>query len=272
MAKKSKGKLPAWLQVILLSWPVPNLWLVVEFWQSQIAHYIISTNGVLLTWLGAGFFFGCIMLFLQIRALVHTFPDTEKPRSERRKTLWLLTIQIVTLVVMTYYSITTMRLLLRLGVYPNSWADLVIGATSVGTLMVVLWKFGWHKLGKASTLVWLATGVKVTPQILQGVWFAVYGSAGMHIVTLGLVVMMTSCRYSMARTTLHYQRIDDNFAANKIAFYDLVAVSLMALGWVIGRIFLLSNQNVVSFVHKLTGTRDDPGFFLYTTISTRRQT
>jgi len=160
-----------------------------------------------------------------------------------------------------------MTLLWQLGVRPNHWADFVVMAIAVVTLIAVVGRqFGWRRLGEATTLLWLAIGIKATPQLLQGIWFIVYGSTGMHLLTLGLIVLVTLCRYAVARTTLHYQKIDDTIATNRIAFCDLVAVSLMAIGWAIGQ-RVLRLPCVVGFANKPAGARDDPGFFMPKNIS-----
>jgi hypothetical protein len=223
--------------------PLINFGLIVAFWQSQIAHYDTSTEGVLIMWLVAGLVFGLIQLSLLAGAWRHTIAAPNRDT----ETLWLLGVQIITLGVMSAYSVFVTSMLLRLGVAPDQPLDIAIMAIFGVTLLAVGWHYGWGKLGDPQARLWLATGTKVTPQLLQAVGLAWYGSHGMHILTLLTVVVMTALRYVLAHATVYRQATPHTISANKAALRDLLAVCAMAAGWILGRILLSSPLRVSSY-------------------------
>jgi hypothetical protein len=232
--------------ITLLFVPLVNLVLIVVFWQSQIAQYTTSTEGVLIMWLIAGLVFGLIQISLLTGAWRQTLRSQSITTAIRTETLWLLGVQIGTLGVMTAYSILVTSKLWQLGVYPNQPLDFAIMAIFAVTLATVGWFYGRRKkLADPSARLWLATGAKVTPQLLQAVGLAWYGSHGMHLLTLLTVVIMTVMRYILARATVHRQTTPHTVSANKAAFRDLLAVGAMTVGWVIGRAVLDSHYALV---------------------------
>ena len=185
-------------------------------------------------WLVAGLVFGLIQLSLLVGAwkqAIHT-PNRDV------ETLWLLGVQVATLCVMTAYSMFVTSGLLRIGIYPNQPLDIAIMAIFGVTLLAVGWRYGWSKLTDPLARLWLATGTKVAPQVLQAIGLAWYGSHGMHLLTLLTVVAMTVMRYILAHATVRRQTTLHTISTNKAAFRDLLAVCAMLVGWAIGRIYL----------------------------------
>lgn len=185
-------------------------------------------------WLIAGLVFGLIQLSL----LMGAWKQAVHPPNRDVEALWLLGVQIATLCVMTAYSIVVTSGLLQIGIYPNQPLDIAIMAIFGVTLLTVGWHYGWNKLTDPLARLWLATGTKVAPQVLQSIGLAWYGSHGMHLLTLLTVVAMTVMRYILARATVRRQTTPHTISANKAAFRDLVAVCIMTVGWAIGRIIL----------------------------------
>jgi hypothetical protein len=245
----------------LLLIPTLNLTLIVVFWQSQIAHYTVSTEGIVLMWLVAGLLFGFIQASLLIGAWRQTTRNRAVASSQRFETLWLLGAQIFTLGVMSIYSGWVIGMLLYLGVSPTQPFDYAIMAIFVVTLLTVLRRYRPRELGDPHARLWLAAGTKAAPQVLQAGGLAWSGSFGMHPVTLLTVVAMTTLRYALAHATRRRQAIAHTISVDRAAFLDLLAVCTMVVGWLIGRIGLV--HSIYCLFHpNQAGTRDDPGLFI----------
>lgn len=249
---------------ILLVFPVIHVVAAVVFWQTQIVHYNASTEGVVLMWLSAGLVFGVVMLTFYIAIWNEAWHDT-KPAEKRLEVLWVAGTQIVTLGLMTVYSIIVhLILILRHHIYPVQVLDVVImtifAATSVTVYVVFRKRRG---LKNPAARFWLATGAKVAPQVWQAVGFAVYGSLGLHWVTLVTVVTMTVFRYIAAFILRRRHATDNALYGEKTSKIDLVAVGAIAVGWGIGQSLWPHKRCSLRTNEPAPGTI--PGFFSYRT-------
>lgn len=224
-----------WAKLFLL--PFINITLVVIFWQSQLNHYTHSTKGVLLLWLVAGLIFVLIQMSLQANAWRQvTSYGQQQSAGERFETLWMLGSQLAMFGLATLYNVVALVQLILLGVRPNQPFDIIIAVILVATLVVACAVYGIKRLGSPSSRLLLATGTKAAPQWLQAVWFALQGSAGMHVATITSITAMGTTRYMLTRITLRRFTDSNTIAANKAAFRDLLSIIAMAAGWVLGRL------------------------------------
>jgi len=214
-----------------LALPLVTLVLVVVFWQSQLFHYTSSTKGVLYMWLVAGLIF----VLLQISLLVG---GLRKARSSLTgdilvETSWNLSAQVIIMLVAAIYNLIALAQITLLGVRPRTLFDALIGLILAVTIIVGIALYR-HRLTSPQARLLYATGSKAAPQWLQAGSLALFGSSGLHVVTITAILAMGFTRFLLAKEALKHFIDDNTCASYKAAFRDLLSIVAMGVGWFIG--------------------------------------
>jgi hypothetical protein len=216
-----------------LALPMINVIFVITFWQSQLIHYTQSTKGVLYMWLVSGLIF----LLLQISLLAGSWHKArhELVGDHRIETCWNLAAQIALLLVAAIYNGIALVEITALNVRPTTYFDAAIVAILLITLTAGCIIYRGRNASPAARLLY-ATGSKAAPQWLQAVSLAVFGSAGLHIATMGAIIAMGGTRFLLAKDALQHFSNNTTTASYKAALRDFLSILAMAGGWIAGRL------------------------------------
>lgn len=178
---------------------------------------------------------GLVFVLLQISLLMG---GLRKARSNltgdtQIETCWNLSAQVIIMLIASVYNLIALAQITLLGVRPRTLFDALIGLILVVTIIigVVVYR---HRLTSPQARLLYATGSKAAPQWLQAGSLALFGSSGLHAVTIAAILAMGFTRFLLAKEALKHFIDDNTRASYKAAFRDLASIVAMGVGWFIG--------------------------------------